>query len=401
MFRKRARGLFDLVMASMAVVTLLTTTPAGELMIRGARWALGMPGQRTTLISFFGTAERPVAPSFTAPEPTSALASVARAFGAEPSLLKGFALASATDPHAAELAMDLTPAGRELLVERGASEEDLSTSPGRLRAVSQALAALTPELGSPDAALCALVVGLAPIRYAAQRVRAERRDPSLEALGPHLPPTLRGQANQVVGLALALATAYDLVWPVARETRIASRFGARLDPLTGARSHHTGIDLSLPVGSKVNAAGQGVVKRAGEDGVNGRFVVLDHGRGITSCYCHNQELLVARGGRVTQGLTIARSGNTGRSTGPHLHYQVAIDGVPVDPLALFADSERALLASAVLAVPKPPPRLNPVPTTAAAKEGPSPKLLGAFEAAATENGPSGAASTPAPQTAGP
>lgn len=347
MFRKSARGLFDLLVSAMAVATLMTTTPAGELLGRGGRWALGVPSRQTDLLSFFGSPGKSgsVPAAFTAPEPTSQLASVARAYGAPPALLKGFALASGSDPSAPEPALDLTPAGRKLLAARGASEAELASGAGRLKAVSQGLAALTRDLGSPDAALCALVLGLEPVRHALERARAERREPTLEALAPHFSPGERDRAQGTVGLALSLATAYDLAWPVARETRIASRFGPRIDPISGASAVHNGIDFAVPTGTPIAASGGGRIKRAGEDGVNGRFLVIDHGRGITSAYCHNSELRVARGAAIDKGQTVAHSGNTGRSTGPHLHYVVSIEGVPVDPLALFSDSERALLAS--------------------------------------------------------
>jgi murein DD-endopeptidase MepM/ murein hydrolase activator NlpD len=349
MFRKSARGLFDLLLAAMAAATLMTTTPTGELIGRGLCWAHSRLGghavacSQRNLISYFGDPDKPAVVGFTAAEPNSLLASVAREHGTAPSMLKGFALASAADPGAKELAMDVTPAGKELLAARGASPEDLGSAPGRLRAVSQAITDLSRDLGSPDAALCALVLGLAPVQYAVERVRAERGAPTLEALSVHLPPGSRAQVTQTVGLALAFSTLYELAWPVPRDTHIASRFGSRVDPISGARTVHTGVDLSVPTGTKVFSTGDGKVKRAGEDDVNGRFVVIDHGRGISSCYCHNSELRVARGVAITRGENITLSGNTGRSTGPHLHYQVAIDGVPIDPLAIFAQSERPLL----------------------------------------------------------
>ena len=361
MFRKSARGLFDFLMASLAIVTLLTTTPTGELIGRGARWALGIKGKQRDLISFFGTSEKPGPAAFTAPEPTSLVASIARAYGAAPAMLKGFAIASAADPAAPELAMDLTAAGRDLLRARGASEADLATSSGRLRAVSQAITDLTRDLGSPDAALTALVLGLEPVRYAVERVRAERGDLTLEAIAPHLPPSSRSRANQVVGLALALSTLYDLSWPVPRDTRIGSRFGMRVDPISGAQALHNGVDLSVPSGTPIAATGDGVVARAGEDGVNGKFIVISHGRGITTGYCHNSELLVARGAKIARGTIITHSGNTGRSTGAHLHYTVAIEGVAVDPMALFSDSERNVIAARVDPTAAVPPTKAVVP----------------------------------------
>jgi len=88
------------------------------------------------------------------------------------------------------------------------------------------------------------------------------------------------------------------------------------------------------------------VRRASEDAVNGRVLIVDHGRGVTTAYCHNSELLVRPGQRVTRGELIARSGNTGRSTGPHLHYQLELAAQPVDPLRFRARSSPLVDGSA-------------------------------------------------------
>jgi murein DD-endopeptidase MepM/ murein hydrolase activator NlpD len=336
-FHRKARGLFDLTMAALAVATLWSSTPLGELGSRLGRWALGRPGRQTALVSFFRAGELdPAIASGTASDP---LATVAAAWGAAPSLLRAFALAStpvqAGEPARAQLSAE----GRALLLERGAVAAELEQPEGRLRAVGRALPALESELGSRDAALAALVLGLTPVRYAVGRVRAERNEPCLERLLPHLPPGARGRARSVVGTALTLATAFELSWPVAPGTRITSRFGKRTDPFTGATRTHTGVDLSVPVGTPLLSSGDAVVSRVGEDGVNGRYLILDHGRGVTSAYCHADAILVARGSTVRRGERVADSGNTGRSTGPHLHYQVELDGTPVDPLGLLGGTE--------------------------------------------------------------
>ncbi|MGC4122772.1 MAG: M23 family metallopeptidase [Myxococcales bacterium] len=363
MFRKSAFGLFDLLMATLAVSTLMTTTPLGELIGRAARYSFGIPSKSTSLLSFFGSPESKASiAALAAPETASLVSTVARAFGADPSVLKGFALASGADPNTPDLPMRLTTQGRELLVARGATESELSNGSGRLRAVSKTLSDLTKELGSADAALCALVVGLQPVQYAAERVRAERQEPTLEAIASHLSPGSRQQVNQTVGLALQLATAYDLAWPVARSLKVGSKFGMRMDPISKASSFHNGVDIGMAEGTPIGSAGRGVIKRSGEDGMNGRFLVVDHGRGITTSYCHNSELLASRGSKVDRLATIAHSGNTGRSTGPHLHYVVAIEGVAVDPLALFTEGDRALTATSVPMAPSEPKAPAPTPT---------------------------------------
>ncbi|MFP2934140.1 M23 family metallopeptidase, partial [Pyxidicoccus sp. 3LG] len=123
-----------------------------------------------------------------------------------------------------------------------------------------------------------------------------------------------------------------LAWPVHEGARVTSPFGERIHPVLGTRKMHTGVDLGVPTGTAVVAVAEGVVRRASEDAVNGRVLVLDHGRGVTTAYCHNSELVVAVGQRVERGQLVARSGNTGRSTGPHLHYQLELAARPMDPL---------------------------------------------------------------------
>jgi murein DD-endopeptidase MepM/ murein hydrolase activator NlpD len=104
-----------------------------------------------------------------------------------------------------------------------------------------------------------------------------------------------------------------------------SRFGGR------SLGYHTGIDLSMPSGSTVKAADGGTVVFSGNQGTYGLLVKIDHGDGTTTLYAHNSKLLVKKGDKVFKGQKIALSGNTGRSTGPHLHFEVRINDVPVNP----------------------------------------------------------------------
>lgn len=113
--------------------------------------------------------------------------------------------------------------------------------------------------------------------------------------------------------------------------RVTSGVGTRPSPWTGKPEFHSGLDIPNPVGTAVHAAGNGVVKSTGVINGNGLTVVLSHGQGITTQYSHLSKVLVKEGERVGRGQEIAESGNTGKSTSPHLHYEVRINGVPVDP----------------------------------------------------------------------
>jgi|GEM_PF-3143678 len=118
--------------------------------------------------------------------------------------------------------------------------------------------------------------------------------------------------------------------------RISSEFGYRT--LFGGRDYHTGVDFVVPEGTYVYAAADGVVKSSGiiGNGAYGRVVVIDHQNGFVTYYAHNSKLLVKVGDRVVKGEAIALSGNTGRSTGPHCHFEVRKNGVQVNPFLYMA-----------------------------------------------------------------
>ncbi len=111
-----------------------------------------------------------------------------------------------------------------------------------------------------------------------------------------------------------------------------SGFGMRTDPIDGSQKMHKGIDIGAPAGTPIAAAADGVVTWAGERGGYGRLVVIDHGDGVETRYAHQSRLDVVPGQRVTAGQTIGAVGSTGRSTGPHLHFEVRLGGEAVDPL---------------------------------------------------------------------
>ncbi|MEL7086798.1 MAG: M23 family metallopeptidase, partial [Cyanobacteria bacterium J06597_1] len=114
--------------------------------------------------------------------------------------------------------------------------------------------------------------------------------------------------------------------------RVTSEFGWRVHPVTRRRrSYHNGIDLATPSGTTIRAACDGVVTIAGAIDGYGLYVVINHGNGLTTGYGHLDRIDVVVGQQVTTGDSIGRSGNTGRSTGPHLHFETFLYGEPRNP----------------------------------------------------------------------
>ncbi len=119
------------------------------------------------------------------------------------------------------------------------------------------------------------------------------------------------------------------LWPV--QGWISSSFGERRDPFTGDGSFHPGIDIAVDVGTPVHVTANGVVVYAARLGGYGRCVIVNHGHGFSTVYAHLSGFSVTAGEQVTEGEVIGYTGDSGRSTGPHLHYEVRINGVPVNP----------------------------------------------------------------------
>ncbi len=151
----------------------------------------------------------------------------------------------------------------------------------------------------------------------------------IEANGLEDPSRLQVGQELIVPGAKVAATAIaspngELAWPL--RGRITSSFGMRWGRM------HYGIDIAASHGTTVRAAASGKVIYSGWKGGYGNTVMIDHGDGVVTLYAHNSSLLVRVGQRVSAGQPIARVGSTGRSTGPHLHFEVRIDGKPQDPL---------------------------------------------------------------------
>ena len=123
-----------------------------------------------------------------------------------------------------------------------------------------------------------------------------------------------------------------LTWPIPGYTTITSEYGMRVHPITGAYKLHTGTDIGAPMGADFVAMAKGVVTKASMTPAYGNMVIIDHGGGVQTLYAHGSEILVQVGQEVEAGTPVLKVGSTGYSTGPHAHFEIRINGQPVNPM---------------------------------------------------------------------
>ncbi|MFM2068031.1 MAG: hypothetical protein RLZZ584_2940 [Pseudomonadota bacterium] len=121
---------------------------------------------------------------------------------------------------------------------------------------------------------------------------------------------------------------------------VGSAFGFRVDPFNGRPALHTGLDFPAPTGTPIHAAAGGVVRAAEVEAAYGMAVEIDHGNGLSTRYAHTSKVMVKPGDLIKRGQTIALVGSTGRSTGPHLHFEVLLDGVPQNPQRFLSRADK-------------------------------------------------------------
>ena len=142
-----------------------------------------------------------------------------------------------------------------------------------------------------------------------------------------------GPEDWIPGAAVPYIGANGFCSPIGAgwESRVTSEFGYRRDPFTGETRGHTGMDLAVPTGTPIRAAMPGTVTASQYSGSYGYYVMIDHGNGFSTLYAHNSRLVAKVGDAVEAGDIVSASGSTGRSTGPHLHFEVRVNGVRTDP----------------------------------------------------------------------
>jgi murein DD-endopeptidase MepM/ murein hydrolase activator NlpD len=236
---------------------------------------------------------------------------------------------------------DLDATARLALIDRSLDRTDS----GQMKALS-AIDRSATAAASRDAAIVART-GLDPAKLSPPHSEGGVGGPYIPAeVDPNAPAFDEALARVARDVATAerlkaLMAYVPLRMPLSGNASITSPFGYRADPFLGRLALHPGVDLIEAYGAEIHAAGAGRVTHAGPMGGYGLMVEIDHGNGLTTRYAHMSEAQVEEGQDVVQGAVVGRIGTSGRSTGPHLHYEVRVDGEPVDP-------ERYLRAGAEL-----------------------------------------------------
>ncbi|MCS7301605.1 MAG: peptidoglycan DD-metalloendopeptidase family protein [Fimbriimonadales bacterium] len=223
---------------------------------------------------------------------------------------------------------------RALLEQVRADQQAVAQAKAEMDALVRRVAGLETDLRTQQAELTATQAEKRELLTDIARERAlyERQLAELEEESRKIARRLRALMATPKGRARA-----DQPWkgrfirPV--EGRITSGFGMRVHPIFKVRKMHTGIDIAAPSGTPIRAADAGVVVETGYIRGYGYTVIIDHGGGVATLYAHCSAILVAVGQEVQQGQIIARVGSTGYSTGPHLHFEVRVNGEPVNPLS--------------------------------------------------------------------
>ena len=224
------------------------------------------------------------------------------------------------------------PSGKAARVVESVDRSLDSLEEAQSAALTGLTAASEAHLGKTSEALAPLAIETAP-----EPVREPQGGPFIPAAPLHFVEQTAALSRKLDGIVALRDRARRL--PLGRPVAggaISSRFGYRTDPFLRRPALHSGLDLVAPSGAAVHAAGPGVVVTAGWSGAYGQLIEIRHAGGVTTRYGHLSAVLVAEGARVEAGALIGRVGSTGRSTGPHLHYETRRDGKPLDPAVFLA-----------------------------------------------------------------
>lgn len=221
--------------------------------------------------------------------------------------------------------------GGEQAIEASVEDEPEATAEGAIDGAIETGAAYTGQGGDDEEDFSGSVPQAAETEWLAP----------LDARALDLGVDAEDRARSLAGLLAQLEDKQDKlasspsIWP--SKGWLTSRFGPRISPFTGRRQMHAGLDIAAASGTPIVAPARGRASFVGTKGPLGKALVIDHGFGVKTTYGHTKEIFVKAGQTVERGDRIASIGSTGRSTGPHLHYVVEVDGVPRNPLDYIFD----------------------------------------------------------------
>ena len=246
-------------------------------------------------------------------------------------VMDGFTLLSAIAEQDADILGQIEELEQAIVEQR----QGLQTERSRVGALEEAQAAMTVELHAADKECKTALQEVEAARSAKKAVLAwvekdkakwTKQEDQLQADSDRVAALLRSSSSSSASKVGSGWLTRPVTGPVS------SPFGYRIHPIFKVRKLHTGIDFSAPSGEPIKAGAGGTVVQAGWRGGYGKCVVIDHGGGIATLYAHQSTILVSVGQTVKRGQTIGRVGSTGYSTGPHLHFEVRVNGSPVDPM---------------------------------------------------------------------
>ncbi len=199
--------------------------------------------------------------------------------------------------------------------EQETRKQTLTEMKGTLSAKQQAQSAVITRLSDQEATIRAKIA-----EQQAEEARIQRL----------INQALASQNTTTVSTITTTGTGV-MQWPCPSTKNITSEFGSRSQPVAGASTNHKGIDIGASMGADIVAADSGTILFSGNSSSYGKYIVITHGGGITTLYAHCSQLLVKAGATVTKGQVIAKVGSTGISSGPHLHFEVSVNGSRVNP----------------------------------------------------------------------
>jgi murein DD-endopeptidase MepM/ murein hydrolase activator NlpD len=239
----------------------------------------------------------------------------------------------------ANLIHDLLGGNNELVGGLETARDEVDTEKDAIAKREGAVADAAQVLREKSDELAALEAAQAASRAAALAVRQQKAG-ALKGVNKDL-AELERQENQILAESQALAGVItgssgggqgtgDLMYPVSGP--VTSPFGWRIHPILGYKKFHTGLDFGVGYGTPIRASDSGTVIYSTWMGGYGNVVIVDHGNGLSTLYAHQSSVAAGNGARVTRGQTVGYVGSTGFSTGPHLHFEVRVNGNPVDPM---------------------------------------------------------------------